>query len=47
MCGFCNVWTCLCVCMSGFAMCGRVCVFICVGSAMCGGVCVCLYEWFL
>ena len=29
MCGFCNVWVCLCV---GFVMCGCVCV----GFAMCG-----------
>ena len=29
MCGFCNVWVCLCV---GFVMCG--CVYVCV--CMCG-----------
>jgi hypothetical protein len=34
MCGFCNVWVCLCV---GFVMCGRVCV----GVVMCG----CVYVW--
>ena len=36
MCGFCNVWVCVCV---GFVMCGWVCV--CVGFVMCGWMCVC------
>ena len=42
MCGFCNLWLCVCV---GFVICGfcnvRVCV--CVGFVMCGGV----YMWVL
>ena len=35
MCGFCNVWVCVCV---GFVMCGcvYVCVLLCVGVCMCG-----------
>ena len=41
MCGFCNVWVCVCV---GFVMCGCVCmcgfcnvwVCVCVGFVMCG-----------
>ena len=40
MCGFCNVWVCVCV---GFVMCGCVYVWvlyvwvcICVGFEMCG-----------
>ena len=33
MCGFCDVWVCVCV---GFVMCGCVCV----GFVMCGGVCM-------
>src|SRR5215469_11330650 len=37
MCGFCNVWVCVCV---GFVMC--VCVCVCVGFVMCGCVCVCV-----
>jgi len=36
MCGFCNVWLCVCV---GFIMCGCVCL----GFVMCG----CLYVWVL
>ena len=41
MCGFCNVWVCVCV---GFVMCGfcYVWVCVCVGFVMCGGVCVCV-----
>jgi len=45
MCGFCNVWMCVCV---GFVMCGfhNVCVCVCVcvyvGFVMCVCVCVCL-----
>jgi hypothetical protein len=39
MCGFCNVWVCVCV---GFVMCGCMCVLVC----MCGfcnvWVCVCV-----
>ena len=38
MCGFCNVWVCVCV---GFVMCGCVCG----GGLMCG--CVCVYVWVL
>jgi len=50
MCGFCNVWVCVCV---GFVMCG--CVYVCVVVlCMCGfcnvwcvyvcvGVCVCVF----
>jgi hypothetical protein len=38
MCGFCNVWVCICV---GFVMCGYVCV--CVGFVMCERV----YVWVL
>ena len=34
MCGFCNVWVCVCV---GFC---NVWVCVCVGFAMCGCVCV-------
>jgi hypothetical protein len=35
MCGFCNVWVCVCV---GFVMCGfcNVWVCVCVGFVMCG-----------
>ena len=35
MCGFCNVWFCVCValCMCGFC---NVWVFVCVGFVMCG-----------
>ena len=35
MCGFCNVWLCVCV---GFVMCGHVYVWdmYCVGVCMCG-----------
>ena len=46
MCGFCNVWVCVCV---GFVMCGCVCV--CMGFVMCGCVCMgfvlcgCVYVW--
>ena len=48
MCGFCNVWVCLCV---GFVMCVCVCVCgicnvwvcVCVGFVMCG----CVYVWVL
>ena len=44
MCGFCNVWVCVCV---GFVMCGCVCmcgfynvwVCVCVGFIMCGFGC--------
>ena len=36
MCGFCNVWVCVCV---GFVMCGCVCV----GFVMYG----CVYVWVL
>ena len=36
MCGFCNVWVCVCV---GFVMCGCMCGFcnvcVCVGFVMC------------
>ena len=46
MCGFCNVWVCVCV---GFLMCVGVCVCgsrklwvcVCVGFLMCG----CVYVW--
>ena len=44
MCGFCDVWVCVCV---GVVMCG--CVFcnmwvgVCVGFVMCG----CVYVWVL
>jgi len=31
MCGFCNVWVCVCV---GFLICGSV--YVCVGFVMCG-----------
>ena len=48
MCGFCNVWLCVCV---GFVMCGCVYVWVlyfegmcvCVGFVMCG----CVYVWVL
>ena len=52
MCGFCNVWVCVCV---GFAIlvCGCVCMYgfcntcmwvcVCVGFVMCG----CVYVWVL
>ena len=42
ICGFCNVWVCVCV---GLVMCGCVCVcvgfvmckvYVCVGFVMCG-----------
>ena len=51
MCGFCNVWVCVCV---GFVMCGCVCVcgfcnvwvlgqlYGCFGN-----MCVCIYRVFL
>jgi len=34
MCGYCNVWVCVCV---GFVIC------VCVGRFC--NVCVCVYEW--
>ena len=37
VCGFCNVWVCVCV---GFVMCGFC---VCVGFVMCG----CVYVWVL
>jgi len=45
MCGFCNVWMCVCV---GFVMCGCVGVWVCVcvGFVMCGcfgKMCTCIY----
>ena len=48
MCGFCNVWICVCV---GFVMCGCVCmcgfcnvwVCVCVDFVTCG----CVYVWVL
>ena len=39
MCGFFNVWDCVCV---GFVMCVCVCMFGCFGN-MCG----CVYVWVL
>ena len=45
MCGFCNVWVCVCVC---FVMFGRVYVWVlyCVGVCMCGFVmCGSVYVW--
>ena len=36
VCGFCNVWMCVC---ADFVMCGCVCV--CVAFVMCG----CVYVW--
>jgi len=36
ICGFCNVWVCVCV---GFVICGCVCVCGWVGFVMCGCVC--------
>jgi len=46
MCGFCNVWVCVCVgeCMCRFCN-VWVCVCVCVGFVMCGYVCV--YVWVL
>ena len=47
ICGFCNVWLCVCV---GFVMCGCefgvfsnvcVCVCVCVGFVMCACVFLC------
>jgi hypothetical protein len=35
MCGFCNVWACVCV---GFVMCGCVCMCGCFGN-----MCTCIY----
>jgi len=47
MCGFCNVWVCVCVCI---LMCGicmfefcNVWMYVCVGFVMC----VCVYVWVL
>ena len=48
MCGFCDVWVCVCV---GFVMCECVCmcgffnvwVCVCVGFVMCE----CVYMWVL
>ena len=49
MCGFCNVWVCVRVCV-GFVICGCwyvwfLCVWVCVceGFVMCG----CVYVWVL
>ena len=46
VCGFCNVWLCVCV---GFVMCGCVCVcgFCNVWVCVCMGfvMCVCVYVW--
>ena len=45
MCGFCNVWVCVCM---GFVMCACVCGFckvrvcLCVDFVMCVCVCVCV-----
>ena len=44
MCGFCNVWMCVCV---GFEICG---VCVCVGFVMCwcfGNMCTCIYCVFV
>ena len=40
MCGFCNVWVCVCL---GFVMCGcvRVCMCECFGN-----ICTCIYYVF-
>jgi len=40
MCGFCNVWVCVCV---GYEMCGfcNVSLCVCAGFLMCGCVYVC------
>ena len=47
MCGFCNVWVCVCVSfvMCGLCVCGffNVWVCVCVGFVMCG----CVYVWVL
>jgi len=47
MCGFCNVWVCVCVgfLMCGLCMCGfcNVWVCVCVVFVMCG----CVYVWVL
>ena len=40
MCGFCNVWVCVC---AGFVMCGCVCGVLCVGFV----ICECVYVWVL
>jgi len=46
MCGFCNVWLCVCV---GFLMCVCICGFcnvwvcVCLGFVMCGSV----FVWVL
>ena len=41
MCGFCNVWVCVCV---DFVMCGCVCVGFVMCGCMCGFVmCGCVY----
>ena len=46
MCGFCNVWLCVCV---GFVMYG--CVYECVEVCVCVGggfvICGCVYVWVL
>jgi len=59
MCGFCNVWVCVCVgilmceCVRmGFVMCGfcNVWVCVCVGFVMCGcfgNTCTCIYCVFV
>jgi len=49
MCGFCNVWVCVCV---GFVMCGCVYVWVCVcvGFVMCryfGNMCTRIYCVFV
>jgi hypothetical protein len=40
MCGFCNVWVCVCV---GFVMCG--CVYVWVWLGMCVGMEGCVEGW--
>ena len=55
MCGFCDVWVCVCVgvCMCGFC---NVWVCVCVGFVMCGCfdncvrvvvICTCIYCFFV
>jgi hypothetical protein len=46
MCGFCNVWMCVCVgvCMCRFR---NVWVYVCAGVGMCGcfgNMCTCIYR---
>jgi len=46
MCGFCDVWICVCV---GFVICGCFVMFgcVCVGFLMCGCFDICAVFWII